>query len=87
MNIPVKQLNPASKRVLLEWIPQSVPAQEVDPSSDIGTQCTPRTELMHVEQGNLKEQFISMVINNLLGKYWVMLRNESKLQCNLELGD
>ena len=57
----MKQLNNGPWQVLAEQIPQSIPAQEVDPSSGIGMQCSPGMDLMHVEQGHLKQQFSSMV--------------------------
>jgi hypothetical protein len=70
-------------QVLAERIPQSVPAQEVDPSSDIGMQCTPGMDLMHVEQRHLKQQFSSMVRQQFRQHLSHMLKNESTFTLNL----
>jgi hypothetical protein len=45
----------------VEWIPQSAPAQEADPSSDIGRQRSPGMDLMHVGQEHLRQKFMSMI--------------------------
>jgi hypothetical protein len=55
----VNKINHVSwkRNIFLEWIPRSVPVQEVDPSSDRGRRCSLGTGSMHAEWGYLEQKF------------------------------